>query len=364
MIKVRFLHLSSLLLGLGRAAAQDIPVYPPPAPLDTAGLGRTDAQTFANSQVVGMGPSKGLIVKYERIPGNFSLRSTAVGGVDDYNSTVSKNANLVIKAYAPLLNHPHLKLILGLNYDRQEFQFSTPATTDQYGLYSNIENKGLSVIGAQLAVIRPVDAVHWYLFRTKTELNGDYNSDELSVSDYLKVTSEFIYGWKRSSTFAWGIGAQLGYNLGRQSLYPVIVYNRTFNPRWGVEALFPARVLVRRNLSSNSLLFAGYEVASNNYNIKLRNAFAAPNNPKVTSLELRQIDLKFRLRYERELLSFLWTGIEAGYRYNYQLNAFDRTNSTRDRLIDSQLGGTPYASLDLFIVPPKKLLQKAERRRK
>ncbi|GAB3858968.1 hypothetical protein GCM10028822_34790 [Hymenobacter terrigena] len=363
MIQVRFFRLSCLLLlGLGRAAAQDIPVYPPPAPLDTTGA--SDAQTFANSQVVGMGPSKGLIVKYERIPGNFSLKSTAVGGSADYNTQVSKNANLVVKAYAPLLNHPHLKLILGLNYDRQEFQFSTPATTDQYGLYSNIENKGLSIIGAQLAVIRPVDAVHWYLLRTKTELNGDYNSDELSVSDYLKVTSEFIYGWKRSPTFAWGLGVQLGYTLGRQSIYPVLVYNRSFNPRWGVEALFPARVLVRRNLSPSSLLFAGYEVASNNYNLKLRTPFPAPNNPKVTSLELRQIDLKFRLRYEHELLSFLWTGIEAGYRYNYAFNAFDRTNNTRDRLINSRLGSTPYASLDLFIVPPRKLLQKAERRRK
>ncbi|MBU6119412.1 hypothetical protein [Hymenobacter siberiensis] len=124
---MRFLRLGGLLLlGLGRATAQDIPVYPPPAPLDTMGLGRTDGQTFANSQVVGMGPSKGLIIKHERIPGNFTLRSSAVGGVGDYRTEVSKNANLVIKAYAPLLNHPHLKLILGLNYDRQEFQFSPP----------------------------------------------------------------------------------------------------------------------------------------------------------------------------------------------------------------------------------------------
>ncbi|WP_210518343.1 hypothetical protein [Hymenobacter terricola] len=354
-----------LLLGMGRVAtAQDIPVYPPPAPLDTAGLGKSDAQTFANSQVVGMGPSKGLIVKYERIPGNFSIRSSGVGGVPDYRTDVSKNANLVIKAYAPLLNHPHLKLVLGLNYDRQEYQFREPATSDQYGLYGNIENKGLSIIGAQLAVIRPVDAVHWYLFRTKTELNGDYNSDELDINNYLKVTSEFIYGWKRSSTFAWGLGVQLGYVLGRQSIYPVLVYNRTFNPRWGVEALFPARVLVRRNLSPTSLLFAGYEVVSNNYNLKLRNTFPTPNNPAVRALELRQIDVKFRLRYEHELLSFLWTGVEAGYRYNYEFNAFDRTDNTRDRIINSQLGGTPYASLDLFIVPPRKLLQKAERSRK
>ncbi|MCC3153272.1 hypothetical protein Q3A66_04245 [Hymenobacter sp. BT770] len=356
----------ALLLGLTRTAvAQDAPVYPPPAPLDTTGMGGTpDSQAFANSQVVGMGPSKGLIVKYERIPGSFSLRSTGVNGAPDYRTDVTKNANLVVKAYAPLLNHPHLKLVLGLNYDRQEFQFSEPAASDLYGLYGNIQNKGLTTIGTQLAVIRPVDAVHWYLFRTKGELNGDYNSDELSISDYLKVTTEFIYGWKRSPTFAWGVGVQLGYTLGRQSIYPVVVYNRTFNSHWGIEALAPARVLVRRNLSPQSLLFAGYEVASANYNLKLRNAFASPNNPAVTSLELRKIDLKFRLRYEHELLSFLWAGAEAGYRYNYQLNSYDHSNNGRDQIIDSQLGSAPYVSLDLFIVPPRKLLQKAQRPRK
>jgi len=95
-------------LGLARAASgQDAPVYPPPAPLDTPGGPRpADAQIFANSPVVGMGPSKGLIVKYERIPGNFSLRSTGVGGVADYRTDVVKNANLIVKAYAPLLNQP------------------------------------------------------------------------------------------------------------------------------------------------------------------------------------------------------------------------------------------------------------------
>ena len=32
-------------------------------------------------------------------------------------------------------------------------------------------------------------------------------------------------------------------------------------------------------------------------------------------------------------------------------------------VINSQLGSTPYVSLDLFIVPPRKMLQKAEMRR-
>ena len=39
---------------------------------------------------------------------------------------------------------------------------------------------------------------------------------------------------------------------------------------------------MRRNISPRSLLFSDHEVASANYNLKLRNAFANPNNPKVT----------------------------------------------------------------------------------
>jgi len=39
---------------------------------------------------------------------------------------------------------------------------------------------------------------------------------------------------------------------------------------------------MRRNILPRSLLFTGYEVASANYNLQLRNAFANPNNPKLT----------------------------------------------------------------------------------
>ena len=115
MIQARFLRLGDLLLlGLGRAAARDIPVYPPPAPLDTAGLGRTDSQTFANSQAVGMGPSMGLIVTYEQVPGNFSLRNTAacLTLASTYASYRPKNC---CKSRAP----PGMGLSHSLNYPKK-----------------------------------------------------------------------------------------------------------------------------------------------------------------------------------------------------------------------------------------------------
>ncbi|MBG8555226.1 DUF6268 family outer membrane beta-barrel protein [Hymenobacter guriensis] len=333
-------------------------VYPPPAPpaSDTVAADQVGRdQEFATPSVVGMGPSKGLVFHYERMP-RFNVASDSkVGTLTDYKGEATKNARLIIKGYIPFLNRPHLKVVMGINYEREEFQFAPSAN---YQLYQNIEDKGLKVLGAQLAVIRPVNTTNWYLFRVKGELNGDYTSSELSIKDYLKVSSEFVYGWKRSPQFSWGLGLQLGYTFGRQSIYPALLYNRTFNDKWGVEALFPARVTVRRNLSDRSLLFAGYSVDGLSYNIKLREPITNDEGRQLRTLELRETEVRGRLRWEREIYDFLWFGVEGGYRYNYAFDAFDRSNNDRRKIIDSKLANAPYASLELFIVPPRKFLNK------
>ncbi|KAA9333436.1 hypothetical protein F0P96_10735 [Hymenobacter busanensis] len=359
------------LLAASAARAQDTPVrrtpvYPPPAPLatDTTSADQVGrSQEFAVPSVLGMGPSKGLVLHYERLA-DYSIKTTEFRNSPDvntnHNTTVTKNARAFVKAYAPLINHPHLKVVLGVNYDREEFNFKDPAASS---LYRNLEEKGLKVLGAQLAVIRPVDEVHWYIARVKGELNGDYTSGELTVPDYLKMSAEFIYGWKRTPNFAWGVGAQLGYTFGRQSIYPVILYNRTWNSHWGVESLFPARVSFRYNLTRSTLLYAGYTVDGYNYNIKLREQL----DNGLQTLIVRQNEIKPRLRLEREIYDFLWFGLEGGYRYNASFNALDETNnkgfslfrgSARNLAVDNTLGGAPYASLELFIVPPRKFLNK------
>ena len=373
-----FFQLGIITLGLAgrpapaRAQVSDR-VYPAAAPTaqDTAtnDANLRDRQQFANPSVLGMGPSKGLIVRYERMP-RFGVSSSAqVQGLNDFSTDVNKNARLSIKGYIPAVNHPHLKVIVGLSYEREEFKFAQPPTT--YELFENIENKGLKSTAAQIAVIRPVDAVHWYLARVKGELSGDYTSSQLTKSDYSRFSAEAIYGWKRSPNFSWGLGFQYGYTFGRLSLYPAVIYNRTFNARWGVEALAPARVTLRYNANQNSIFYAGYTVDGYNYIVHLRTPLARKNpdgspdanTTPLRTLELRETEVKFRLRWEHEILSFLWLGAEGGYRYNYAFDAFDRTNADRVKIIDSKFNGAPYASLELFITPPRKLLEKAGVRR-
>ncbi len=368
----RLLPTVALLGTAGAAGAQQTPppkppietpkgVYPLPAPPTTDTLAANqeagNTQEFATPSVVGMGPSKGLVVRYERMP-TFRVTSMAqVVGLDNFAANAEKNARLYIKGYVPMLNNPHLKLLLGINYEREEFKFQPTPTG--YELYDNVENRGLKTLGAQLAVIRPVNTVNWYIFRIKGELSGDYTSSELNVPDYLRVSSEFIYGWKRSPTFSWGVGLQLGYTFGRQSIYPAVLYNRTFNNRWGVEAIFPARITARYNVSPKSLLYAGYTVDGFNYIVRLRQPLVRrteqgqpdPATVALRTLELRETEVKFRGRWERALTDYLWLGAEAGYRYNYAFDAFDRTNADRQKIIDSRFAGAPYASLELFITP-------------
>ncbi|UOQ80211.1 DUF6268 family outer membrane beta-barrel protein [Hymenobacter sp. 5414T-23] len=364
------LTIATVLLGGAVTAQAQItpttpPVYPPPAPLasDTAAADQVGQdREFAVPSVIGMGPSKGVVAHIESLS-DFKINSTINDRdpAQKASTTVTKNRRAFIKGYIPVWNHPHLKVVIGLNYDREEFQFKEPNNSTYY---RNLEDKGLKVIGTQLAVIRPIDETHWYLARIKGELNGDYTSSELDIPDYLKMSGEFIYGWKRSPTFAWGIGAQLGYTFGRQSLYPVVLYNRTFNPHWGVEALFPARVTFRYNASPKTLFFGGYTVDGLNYNIKLRE----PLMNGLQTLIVRETEVKFRLRMEREIYDFLWFGLEGGYRYNYSFNAFDKDGNkgtlfslgggTRPKVIENTLGGAPYASLEVFLVPPRKFLRK------
>ncbi|WP_375433789.1 DUF6268 family outer membrane beta-barrel protein [uncultured Hymenobacter sp.] len=368
--KIAFTGLGWMLVMVSAVAqvtppASPTPVFPAPAPSPTDTLASNQVgrdQEFATPSVVNQGPSKGIIFHYERMP-RFGVTSTAkVENLPNYSADASKNARLIFKGYVPMLNHPHLKLILGINYEREEFKFRSAPTT--YEFYDNIEDKALKTLGAQLAVIRPVNTVNWYIFRIKGELSGDYTSSELNVKDYLRVSSEFLYGWKRSPEFSWGVGVQLGYTFGRFSPYPAVLYNRTFNSRWGVEAIFPARIAVRYNVSPRSILTAGYTVDGYNYIIKLNNPLVRrlengqpePGIAPLRTLELRETEVKFRGRWERELYDFIWLGVEGGYRYNYAFDAFDRTNDDRQKIIDSQFDWTPYASLEIFIVPTKGLL--------
>ena len=312
--------------------------------------GKRKTKEYANPSVTGMAKSKGIVFKYEGQP-EFGIKSySANPAIGNHQADIKSHNRFDLKVYVPILNRPHFKLVYGFNYFFEEFDFE--ATPPPYSFYTNIEERNLKTIGSQLVLLRPINYKNYIVFRLKGDLNGDYASNQVSFGKYLKSTLEGIYGWKRSEHLAFGVGVQLGYTFGRQSIYPVFLYNRTYNPKWGIELLLPARAQVRYNASEKSILYGGIGLDGASYNINI--------NPEITgfrALELRRSEARARVRWEREIYDFLWFGLEAGYRVNIQFNAFDGEDRKANRLIKNHLKDASLFSAEIFLVPPKRFLK-------
>ncbi|MCP2042683.1 DUF6268 family outer membrane beta-barrel protein [Pontibacter sp. HSC-36F09] len=311
---------------------------------------------YASPGVRGMGKSRGIVIGYERLP-QFDMESESDNPeVGNGRARVRRHNKFFVRALAPVMNKPNTKLILGIDHKFEEFNFESVSPAS-YSLYRNLEDKNLKSLGLQLAFLHSFDEVRFLLVRAKGELNGDYTRDNINVSDYLKTTIDVGYGWKRSPDFAWGVGFQLGYTFGRQRLYPGIIYNRTFNDRWGVESIFPANLRVRYNVSEKTLLYTGYRIEGASYNLYA----SEPPLSQFNDIELRRTDIKGLLRLEQEIYDFLWFAVEGGFRQYYRHRAFDDVGS-RDVLIKNTLKGAGYVGIELYAVPPRKLLERSQNR--
>ena len=330
--------------------------------LDTA---RTDKE-FANPSVEGTPRGRFLVFRYERAFNyDFNSRAHHLNVPDPANKNVKiEHSNISeIKGYIPVWNRPHLKTVLGIGYEREEFNFKDNEGYDSNFLFHrNLQDKGLKSLSAQLAILRPINYRNYWVLRLKGQLNGDYTSDELNFTDYMRTTAEALYGWKINKNFSWGIGAQFGYNFGRKSVYPAILYNRTFNEHWGVESVFPANVNFRYRSSDKSFFYGGYNLDGYSYVIKVDKPPFLQNgsNPfgDVKTVELRHNDVKLKLRWEREIYDFLWFSLEGGYRINVSYDVFEEGTKRKTKLIATDAGSAPYAQAEVYFVVPKRIALK------
>jgi hypothetical protein len=144
-----------------------------------------------------------------------------------------------------------------------------------------------------------------------------------------------------------GTGIARTYRAGQVIHVPVLLWNRTFNDRWGMELLLPARGHLRYNFSTTSMLQAGFELEGNQFWMNLANS---PNG----TVYLQRGELKPRIMWDRKLAGFIWLNAQAGLRYNWRFDAMNEYNArdTKLRYFTSDLGNPMYFALSLSFVTP------------
>lgn len=301
-------------------------------------------KTYCTQKVNYLSPTKLISVGYE---GQLPFHFTSVGthGLPQAISTAETHVNTFggfrLGVNTPVVSRSNFILNLGLTYWNTRVALGNPERSAN--LFGNL--KALNSAGINATVFKPFNNKNFLIVQANADLNGNYRSFDALDTKGLTFSGIAIYGWKKDDNLMWGLGVSRTYRAGQVLHIPVILYNRTFNQKWGVEAVLPAKAHVRRNFSPSSYLMAGYEIEGNAYYL---------GNPSNTPLHLRRGELKPRIIFEQKITGFIWLSAQAGLRYNWRFNAFNSQNPTKDQkpLFENTLGNPLYFNVSINLVSP------------
>jgi hypothetical protein len=341
---------------------------PPPIDEDFSNYGDVSSgvKRYCTQKVQNLTPTKLYGGGYE-VQGPFSITSKkgeSYQNNPNYNNVGDSPDDVKVQAVHglhlnvnyPIISKSSLIVSLTAQYQESRFIFEDPKG---YSLYRSLNDRGLRTGGIGTTIFKPLNEQRFIIIQAQGDVNGDFKSSELGTafSSGLTLSGAFVYGWKKSDRFMWGIGVTRTYRGGETLHIPILLYNRTFNDRWGVEILFPARAHFRRNFSPKSLLQLGYEIVGNSYHISNIGDQVGTDLRPYDDLQLRRSEVKIRAIYEQALKNFIWISVQAGFRYNYKFNLSEARDIregiiNKKFLLNNDIGHTPYVSVGIYLVSP------------
>lgn len=241
---------------------------------------------------------------------------------------------------APLISRVRGILNVAATYWRTAYQ-GVDAFPDV--LYNQLNDRGLhhTTLGATL--FKPLNETNFLILQATADAAFSNTKGTSINGKALTYSGTAVYGWKRSDSLMLGLGLARTYRLGRLIHVPVLLYNRTFNDRWGVEMLLPARAAVRRNFNTKTLATLGYELEGTQYLM----TSITPGKDQF----LQRGEIKPRINIERNLRGFWWLSLQAGVRVNGRFVVVDRYGGKEKHEVVTTNPGTPfYINLSLNLV--------------
>lgn len=299
-----------------------------------------EIKSYCTQKVLYLSPTRFISVGYElQTPFDIKTQSQ-MGGSTMLHSNVNMARGLRLAFNTPVISRSNFILSLGLTYWNTSFDKGHHTSSTEFK--NNLFDKGLRTTGLNATIFKPLNDKNFLIFQGNADLNGTYQNFNEINSKQLTYSAAAIYGWKKSDNLMWGLGAARTYRLGELIYVPVLLYNNTFNPKWGVEVLFPSRAAVRRNFGTTSMLLLGYELEGNAYYLGDKNGY------------LRRGEIKPRISYERQLKNFIWFSAQAGMRINGRFNVFDTQNPTKNEMarITNTLMNPLYFNIGFNLVSP------------
>ena len=233
---------------------------------------------------------------------------------------------------------------MGVNYWNSKFNVTNPTVND---FATALDKTALLTAGINTTVFKPLNEKNFLIFQASADVNGLFENAKAIQNKAITLSGTVIYGWKTSEKNMIGTGIARTYRAGQLMHLPVLFWNKTFNDKWGMELLLPARGFVRYNFSTTNMLQAGFELEGNQFIMQLPSTMAR-------NTYIQRGEVKPRIMWDKKLAGFLWINAQAGLRYNYRFDVVNRYDAREDsqRFFSSNLGNPLFFNISLNFVSP------------
>jgi len=300
---------------------------------------------YCNQKVLNQTPQRIVSLGIEQLAG-FDSPAIPVSAMLPalQNFTASRMTAIKAQVNVPVISTNKIIWQLGANYWGSRMVIPEPGAN----LIANeLADHTLTSTGINTTIFKPLNEKNFLILQASADLSGVFHDLQDINGKALTISATAVYGWKRSEKNMIGVGVARTYRAGQIIHVPVFLWNKTFNDKWGMELLLPARGHLRHNFSTTSILQMGFELEGNQFWMRM------PNSPTGT-LFLQRGELKPRIMWDKKLSGFIWFNIQAGLRYNWRFEGMNVYNGKADtqRYFTSALGNPLYVGLSLNFVSP------------
>jgi hypothetical protein len=309
----------------------------------------TVIKKYCNNKINNLNPTTLIGLSYDIIsPYVFTTSNTEDDDVEyDYSSRVKLNHGIRLDTNFPLISKSNLILNATFSYWESRYQFD--AVDSRQPLASSLSEHPLRTATLGILAFKPLDEKHFLIFQLATSLNGNYNFSDIQPDfSKMKYSASLLYGWKYSDDQNFAIGITRTYRGGRLLHVPIIMWNKTFSPQWGMELLLPARGTLRYNFTPKSSLNFGYELEGQSY--LMQNADNGPDFFATNNYELSKSEIRPRIEINQAITSFIRLNLQLGVRAAYRFDLAPDTTS--DPVNVNDIGVPGYFRIGLNFVSP------------
>jgi len=254
--------------------------------------------------------AKGVSISYGLVgSGNYIAEEpTTFTGV---GSTLNKLSHIEFKLKIPVLLKERTKVLLSYKYFSEFYDFQQIGV-DFSETFQNLNTNNLKSNQYGLILSHSVNERNYFALQYKYAANGNYTGWTDLDSRYAIHKLIGVYGFKKSEDFEWGIGLSFSKSFRRTNIIPFLLYNRNFNEKWGLEALFPANIFLRCNLDPRTIALLGIEYSSQSFRLGIEDT---PSDP--LDYAFNHAEILFSISLERHITSWIWWNLQAGYQQNF-----------------------------------------------